>query len=124
MGASCVKPSKSDSELDEADGGNTQHRTNRFSMSHLSVKRLKSTRRRQEQPQQFHTVAMLAQATHNAGNLATALMTHAMVAVPDAGHIQELIRRAKGADKTVSIKNQCLFIDYQFVCYVPPGMVT
>ncbi|CDW52806.1 hypothetical protein TTRE_0000106801 [Trichuris trichiura] len=64
---------------------------------------------------------MLAQATHNAGNLATALMSHA---VPDAAYVRDMIRRAKASDKTVSINNQCLFIDYQFVCYVPPNMVT
>ncbi|KRX47760.1 hypothetical protein T05_12960 [Trichinella murrelli] len=83
---------------------------------HIHIGRISTRKKRQTV---MNPVALLAQAAHNA----TSGMTNALMNVagaPGPEEVHEMIRRAKAADKTVSINNNCLFIDYQFACYVPP----
>uniref|UniRef100_A0A914WPI7 Uncharacterized protein n=1 Tax=Plectus sambesii TaxID=2011161 RepID=A0A914WPI7_9BILA len=50
-----------------------------------------------------------------------AMMLGAAGANP-AADLDHQVRRAKAEGRTVTIMNDCLYFDYQFVARVPPGM--
>ncbi|KAL1242663.1 UDP-N-acetylmuramoylalanine--D-glutamate ligase [Trichinella spiralis] len=128
MGSSCVKKTESIDNTEDTSGSGAYHGMNRSDngqrchQKFRSLRRLEPIRRistRKKRQTVMNPVALLAQAAHNA----TSGMTNALMNVagaPGPEEVHEMIRRAKAADKTVSINNNCLFIDYQFACYVPP----
>lgn len=68
------------------------------------------------------TVAMLASVAHQAGGLMNQ-MAQAQEHM-DPMEFQERVRKAKAGMSTVTIRNDCLYIDYEFVGRIPPGMAS
>jgi hypothetical protein len=70
--------------------------------------------------QKMHTVAMLASMAHQTGGLLNQMAQAAEFM--DAMEFQERVRKAKAEDRTVTIRNDCLYIDYEFVGRAPPNL--
>lgn len=70
--------------------------------------------------QQIERSPVLAHALHSAGDVANAIVH---IELLDPGEVEEKIRYAKGQMKTITVRNNCLYIDYELVGRIPPGTI-
>ncbi|KRX89819.1 hypothetical protein T4E_840 [Trichinella pseudospiralis] len=71
----------------------------------------------------YYAIATLADATHDVGNITQTLVHLQTPWSPykDPLEVEALVRKAKAEMKTISVTNDCLFVDYRFVCHLPPN---
>lgn len=120
MGILCSKPEDSEGENDEQyinekhfrslGPGYYQPATVQQCQHHLQITPLGV--------QQFEKSPILAQALSRASGVANAVVH---VDVLDPVDIEEKIRWAKAQMRTITVRKDCLYIDYELIGRIPPG---
>ncbi|KRZ22080.1 Breast cancer anti-estrogen resistance protein 3 [Trichinella pseudospiralis] len=130
MGSSCVKKTESIDNTEDTSGSGAYHGMNRSDngqrchQKFRSLRRLEPIRRESQHSGTFYyAIATLADATHDVGNITQTLVHLQTPWSPykDPLEVEALVRKAKAEMKTISVTNDCLFVDYRFVCHLPPN---
>ncbi|KRZ14587.1 hypothetical protein T11_11371 [Trichinella zimbabwensis] len=130
MGSSCVKKTESIDNTEDTSGSDAYHGMNRSDngqrchQKFRSLRRLEPIRRESQHSGTFYyAIATLADATHDVGNITQTLVHLQTPWSPykDPLEVEALVRKAKAEMKTISVTNDCLFVDYRFVCHLPPN---
>ncbi|KRY37085.1 Breast cancer anti-estrogen resistance protein 3 [Trichinella spiralis] len=130
MGSSCVKKTESIDNTEDTSGSGAYHGMNRSDngqrchQKFRSLRRLEPIRRESQHSGTFYyAIATLADATHDVGNITQTLVHLQTPWSPykDPLEVEALVRKAKAEMKTISVANDCLFVDYRFVCHLPPN---
>uniref|UniRef100_A0A7E4UWL3 ANF_receptor domain-containing protein n=1 Tax=Panagrellus redivivus TaxID=6233 RepID=A0A7E4UWL3_PANRE len=70
-----------------------------------------------------HPSTYMALALLNANKAASLLANDLCPPTLDSTVAEQLILRAKHDGQTVSVINNCLYLDYKFIGYMPPGAI-
>jgi hypothetical protein len=120
MGSSCTVCSKD--EYDEEDEEAVRFRHYEEKSSPASIRHHSTVASPGGGGGRMNTVALLASMAHQAGGFMNQMAVTQASDVMDPSEFQARVRRAKGEMRTVSVRNDCLYIDYEFIGRVPDGM--